>query len=530
MAGGKLSARQKMINMMYLVLMALLALNVSKQILDSFFQFEQSFKAAAVNIDSKNDATMSAFAKNMETSAAKTKPYFERAKKVQEEANEFYNYIDELKEKIEEMYGGRKDGPNSPLVAPDQMEKHANYFTAKNKEKGKEFMNTINETREDILQYLKPGKDSVKIKNLDLYNEALAACQLHAKDPVKEGNKVNKADWVAETLEHQPAAGLIAILARIKNDAKTLESDVLERLAKQVDATDYKFDKLEAKVLATSNYVMQGETYEADILLVASNSKGNPTVKVGGQEIDVEGGVGKYKAPASGLGPKTFTGEIIVVGPDGEEKPYPFTADYQVFKPAATIAATEMNLLYKGIDNPMRIAVPGFSAADVQVSAPGLQLKSLGGGNYNAIVPGSTNGQVTISASITKDGVTRRVGSEKFRVRSLPQPTAQLGGIPNDGLPKGKAAVGAQGALLATMGAGFAYNLQYRVTGFKMIVAYSRRPPQMAQASGSALTGQMKSLIRSAGSGDRIIFEGIRAKEARYGFNANLSPVIITLK
>lgn len=239
MAGQKLSARQKMINMMYLVLMALLALNVSKEILESFFQFEQSFKAAAVNIDSKNNATMSAFAKNMESSADKTKPYFARAQEVQKEAQEFYTYIDGLSDKIEEMYGGRKDGPNSPLIAPDQMEKHANYFTADQKAKGKEFMNMINDTREDILQYLKPGKDSVKIRNLDLYKEALAACQLHAEDREKEGNKVNKAGWISENLEHQPAAGLIAILSRIKNDAKTLESDVLERLAKQIDATDY---------------------------------------------------------------------------------------------------------------------------------------------------------------------------------------------------------------------------------------------------------------------------------------------------
>ena len=98
-----------------------------------------------------------------------------------------------------------------------------------------------------------------------MYNEAKAACQLNAED---ENKGVNKAGWVEENLEHQPAAGLIAILARIKNDAKTLESDVLERLAKQIDATDYKFDKLEAKVLANSNYVMEGKNYEADILLV----------------------------------------------------------------------------------------------------------------------------------------------------------------------------------------------------------------------------------------------------------------------
>ncbi|MEY2924274.1 MAG: gliding motility protein GldM [Bacteroidota bacterium] len=527
MSGGKLSPRQKMINMMYLVLMALLALNVSKEILKSFFFFEQSFNAAAVNIESKNNATMGAFAKSMETNQAKTKPYFDRAQNVQKEAAEFYSYIDGLKAEIEKMYDGRESGANSPLKAPDQMEKHAKYFTENNNKKGKELMDKINNTRESLLAYLKPGNDSVKIRSLDLYNQAKAACQLNAED---EKGGVNKAGWINEMLEHQPAAGLIANLARIKNDAKTLESDILERLAKQIDATDYKFDKLEAKVLAKSNYVMEGENYEADILLVASNSKGTPDIRVGGSSINTEGGVGKYSTRASGVGIKTFSGSIVVTGPDGEAKPYPFEAEYQVFKPAATIAATEMNLLYKGIDNPMSISVPGFSAADVKISAPGINLTSQGGGLYNAKVPSSTNGEVTISASVTMDGKTRTVGSQKFRVRSLPQPTAQLGGIPNDGLPKGKASVAAQTSLLATMGAGFAYNLNYRVTDFKLIIAYARKPPVMASGSGSALTGQMRSMISSAGPGDRILIEGIRASEAKYGFTANLSPIIITIR
>jgi gliding motility-associated protein GldM len=528
MSGGNLSPRQKMINMMYLVLMALLALNVSKEILKSFFFFEQSFNAAALNIESKNNATMGAFAKSMESNEKKTKPYFERAQAVQKEAAEFYKYIDDLKAQIEKMYDGRESGPNSALKAPDQMEKHAKYFTDNNNAKGNEMMEKINNTREALLGYLKPGNDSVKIRSLDLYNQAKAACQLNAEDEKKGG--LNKAGWVSEMLEHQPAAGLIANLARIKNDAKTLESDILERLAKQIDATDYKFDKLEAKVLAKSNYVMEGEAYEADILLVASNSKGTPDIRVGGTSVNAEGGVGKYSVRASGVGIKTFSGNIVVTGPDGEAKPYPFEAEYQVFKPAATIAATEMNLLYKGIDNPMSISVPGFSANDVKISAPGITLTSQGGGLYNAKVPSSTNGEITISASVTLEGTTRTVGSQKFRVRSLPQPTAQLGGIPNDGLPKGKASVAAQTSLLATMGAGFAYNLNYRVTDFKLIIAYARKPPVMASGSGSQLSGQMRSMISSAGPGDRILIEGIRASEAKYGFTANLSPIIITIR
>jgi gliding motility-associated protein GldM len=530
MAGGKMSPRQKMINMMYLVLMALLALNVSKEILKSFHLFEKSFNAAALNIDAKSETTMKALSKAMEEKKSKTEPYMNRARAVRKETASFIKYIDDLNKKIEEWYGGREEQQAgvsgvTALIGPDQMEKHAKFYTENDYAEGYAVAKKINDTRIKIASYLKanaPGMtDSTSIKDDALYKEVEATSQLTAG---------TDKQWVIESLEHNPAAGVTALLSRIKNDAKTLEATVLEKLAQQIDATDYKFDKLEAKVLAKSNYVMEGENYEADILLVASSSQSNPTIMVGSTEIKVDGGVGKYTARASGVGIKTFAGKIVLSGNGGDNKPFEFKNEYTVFKPAATIAATEMNLLYKGIDNPMSISVPGFAASDVQISAPGLNLKSLGGGKYNAKVPSSTSREVTITASIKRDGKTKTVGSQKFRVRSLPQPTAQLGGIPNDGLPKGKAAVGAQTSIIASMGAGFAYNLNYRVQGFKMIIAYKRKPPVMASSSSGVLTGQMKSMMKSARAGDRILIEGIRATEAKYGFKANLSPIIITIR
>ncbi len=528
MAGAKLSPRQKMINMMYLVLIALLAMNVSKEILKSFFYMEQSFIAASANIDQKNATTMDAFDKKMEENAAKTRPYFERAQEAQKITGEFITFIDETQAKIEEMYGGRVDGPNTPLEAADRMEHHANYFVKKEQGKnGEDFMNRINSTRDALLDLLKPDPQdtNITIKGLDLYNEALGACQLSAENEVSEG--LNRKGWIEENLEHNPSAGLMALFARIRNDAKTLESDVLTKLAQQIDATDYKFDKLEAKVLAKSSAIMSGGQYEADILLVASNSKGQPTIKVGGEEINIVNGVGKYSVSAIGTGTKSFAGEILVQGPQGEQS-FPFEAEYDVFRPAATIAATEMNLLYVGLDNPMSISVPGFTDIRVGTSS-GLSLSNQGGGKYNAKVDGS-NREVTISVSVTKDGKTKNVGSEKFRVRRLPNPTAQLGGLPNDGLPKPKAQVQAQSTLIATMGQGFAYNLTYRVTSYRFIFAPARRPATMVSGSGGALTGQMRSMIASAKKGDRILIEGIKAKEAKYGFQANLSPIVITIR
>jgi gliding motility-associated protein GldM len=538
MAGGKLSPRQKMINMMYLVLIALLAMNVSKEILKSFFYMEQSFVSASKNIDEKNANTMNAFAKKMDENAAKTRPYFERAQKAQQITDEFVKYIDDQIAMVENFYEGRaepEEGESglTPLIAPDQMEDHARYYSELEKGKnGKELMERINSTRDKLLELLKPDpKDTlIKIKDLTLYNAALAASQLHAENETK-GKGGDKGGWIAENITHQPAAGLVALFARIKNDAKNLESDVLTKLAQQIDATDYKFDKLDAKVMAKSNYVMAGENYEADVLLVASNSKGAPKIMVDGMEapLDIVDGVGKLSIPASGIGIKNFAGKIIVSGPEGD-KEFPFTGDYQVFKPAATIAATEMNLLYVGLNNPMSISVPGFSASDVQVSSSGgITLSNQGGGKYNAKVDGSAK-EVTIRVSAKdKDGKVTNVGSEKFRVRRLPNPTAQLGGLPNDGLPKQKAAIAAQPRLFATMGQGFAYDLKYNVTQYRFIFAPKRGEARIVNGSGPLVNGQMKSLINGARKGDRIIIEGIKAREASYGFNANLSPIVITV-
>ena len=265
MAGGKMSPRQKMINMMYLVLMALLALNVSKEILKSFHLFEKSFNAAALNIDSKSLSTMKALDKAMDEKKAKTEPYMNRALAVRKETAEFLKYIDDINVKIEEWYGGREEQEEgvigvTALISPDQMEDHAKFYTENNYAEGFAVAKRINEAREKIASYLKPKApgltDSTNIKDNKLYADAEATSQLRAG---------TDKQWVIESLEHNPAAGVTALLSRIKNDAQTLEATVLERLAQQIDATDYKFDKLVATVLPTSNYVMEGENYEADI-------------------------------------------------------------------------------------------------------------------------------------------------------------------------------------------------------------------------------------------------------------------------
>ena len=200
MAGGKMSPRQKMINMMYLVLMALLALNVSAEILKSFYLFERSFNTAAMSIDSKSQGTIKALEKALGEKPEKTKPYMDRAKAAQKTTKEFVDYLDGITKKVEGWYDGR-DPETGALVSPDQMEDHARYFTVDNNgANGKEFQAKINETREKLAGYLKPqvpgmAKDSTNIETLDLYKSALNASQLIAED---DKNGVSGVSWINE--------------------------------------------------------------------------------------------------------------------------------------------------------------------------------------------------------------------------------------------------------------------------------------------------------------------------------------------
>ena len=176
MAGGKMSPRQKMINMMYLVLMALLALNVSKEILKSFHLFEQSFNNAADAIDRKNTTTLGALQKQMDEKPGKTKPYMDRALEAQKIADGFISYINKTQKTIEDLYGGvDARTEEGEMVAADQMEKHANYFGSGNLNHGVELQAEINKTRETLLSILKPDPSDTgyNIKNNEVYELSL---------------------------------------------------------------------------------------------------------------------------------------------------------------------------------------------------------------------------------------------------------------------------------------------------------------------------------------------------------------------
>ncbi len=297
---------------------------------------------------------------------------------------------------------------------------------------------------------------------------------------------------------------------------------------------EYKFYELKAVVNPTKSLIHQGDQYEAEIFLAAVGKTDNIQYFVEGQELETKQGKAYFNEAGYRIGTRVKNGYARVPTANGYQQ-FPFEIRYEVQRPYVDIVPVEMNVLYEGISNPMSIYVSG--SEDIILHATeGLRLDSLGSGRYNAYVDGSTR-QVKISAAVKKDGMTRLVGSQMFRVRKLPSPNVQLGGIMNTGAPVAKAVARANStSLLAYLESSFPYSLKYRVTSFKFThVSYEGVRTEL-EGKGHQLTKKMKKLIENSKSRDMIMFTEILVdhedddSKRIEGSNVEASPVVLQIK
>ena len=222
MAQKKLAPRQKMINMMYIVLIALLALNVDRYVLDAFHLMEKNFTQSSESYNQKVASQMITFGNMLSKERSKTEPYYKAAKEAQKITSEFDSYISSLKEEIVQLYDGRienEDTPSdlTPLKMPEGMEKHAYLFMVQEKgRRGKELQEKINTTRDQLLELLKPDKRKLFVSPTPFLMTKRSNL-LHAEEP--EYVAENRS-WASIHLEYQPAGALLAMLTQYQNYAK----------------------------------------------------------------------------------------------------------------------------------------------------------------------------------------------------------------------------------------------------------------------------------------------------------------------
>ncbi|MDP3928229.1 MAG: hypothetical protein Q8R57_04350, partial [Bacteroidota bacterium] len=267
MAGGKVSVRQKMINMMYLVLTALLALNVSAEILKSFHMVEISMDRAGMNIDKKNEGTLTAIAKYNKDIPTDPKgvEVLKKSLEVKKIADAGVAYFAELKEQLITTAGGRKDGnPENEIAQASNIELHANLMM--NQGKGAEVKAKINEIRTNLLNILPKDKQS-SIKS-----------DLTTEDP-----KNSTKSWESEMFEHTPLAAVVALISKTQNDIKNTEAQVLDELKSSLTAEVMIIDQLTPQIIPVNGTnITVGNKYQAEIFLAASSSRSEATITVNG--------------------------------------------------------------------------------------------------------------------------------------------------------------------------------------------------------------------------------------------------------
>jgi gliding motility-associated protein GldM len=400
------------------------------------------------------------------------------------------------------------------------MEVHGNYFMVENEGKnGTDLQDAINKARKDMLAVMqKASNDAVlsaspetKKMLLDRMKSIEMKTSLYAEDGVNSSGTAQS--WVSMYLEHSPLAGVFAMLSKVENDARSMEAEVMQALAESVNAADYKFDKLIPVVSAGTSAVLTNQTYEANILLAAYNSKAQMVVTVNGRPIEVVDGVGKYKVTSASPGTQKYKVGIRVPKPNGGGSDnYETEAEYSVFAPQAAISADELNVVYVGLPNPISVSVGGVDPKNVNVSVTGggVSLRASKPGQYNAIIPTRNGNECMINVTAKlPDGRTVSMGSKKFKVRNVPRPVFKAGSVGFSG-PISLSAMKVQANAVAALD-NFVYDgVKYDVLSYRFTCIGRRtNGPKSVVVNGSSLSA-IAAYLKMLGPGDLIQFDQIK--------------------
>ncbi|MGD1981424.1 MAG: gliding motility protein GldM [Flavobacteriales bacterium] len=494
MASGNLSPRQKMINMMYLVLTALLALNVSSEVLNAFYQVMVKQEKANENIVTQNDLVHVALNKAFEDNEKKVGPWRDMAQEVKLESDSVFNLIENMKMEIFTLSGGPdEDDPHKPNKMDDR-ETCSNYFLNQGN------ADKLKSTLENHREFLKTKSDTSFVSTLDerfQYNSIVS-------DGVKKS-------WGEHSFKDVPLIAVMTYLTALQSDVRTSENIILRWIQAQPNADDIKVTGVKPVVIPKSTFVTQGDKYEAQVLLAAYDETQDPTFIINGQQIsaeDISKGVANISFPASGSGTKKWNGEIRLVT-NGETKVYPIEEQtYNVAPPSAVISPTELMVLYYGLENPLEISVPGVDPSNIIVKGTGVKRS---GSGYKVNIPSSYKGEtLTISVSVrNEDGSTRSMGSKKFRVFGVPAAEGGVNGKSNILMSKGKLA----NAKITASYKYFPYNITASVTSFEIVI------PGVGpiKCRGNKLNSTAKGALKRTRSGSTITIRRIQGKTSQGG-------------
>lgn len=566
MGGGNLSPRQQMVGMMYLVLLAMLAMNASKSLLNAFVLLEDGINATTKSFDANNYNYYQAIDR-----AAASSPAFEptqkKAYELKKLADEAYALI--ANHKVFLWSGGAlattadtANGAMKPFLDDkgiplnkDNQDFGATFYTVLDGEKNADDLEGAIAAVRDLAVEMLEKEDKKGTEDLVSNYKYLLDTEPRL-DPIAPSDPPMRFSYRISS--HMPLAAVTANLSLYQSYIRNLEAEVISLLAEKMGGEGIVVDKSEGMASFESGYVLKNDSVFGKVFVSAYNSKITPEIYLcepdtkafnaakGGvikfapgvdhkmpiigdnfEQLPVEAGKGQFRVKATELGVQTLKGIIKQVSPKGTDY-IMFNQDYMVAEPSATVAATGMNMFYIGIPNPVKIAASGVSAENLKITTTGgLQLKPVNAkkGEYNIIATKTATSKKPAKIIVSKTDGTK-LGEQDFRVKNLPKPTPELMGISSGLISRGKlkAATFVKAALN-----NFAFDLKIDVVSYKVLIK-AKGDLQPYTSKTKLVQGKIKQAFDNARPGTKIWIEDIKVKMPNGKIEKIPSTISLTVK
>jgi gliding motility-associated protein GldM len=551
MGHGKETPRQKMIGMMYLVLTAMLAMNVSAEVLDAFRLVNEGIKNTTENFYKKNLSTYKEFEQEVAKNERKASAWKDKAFAVRGRADSLYNYMQQLKIEMLKENQGASVSENTALQEGEDGKVEVLHDKVSGEDKwdmvtrimigedynGKAYdlKEKINEFQEYLLGYI----DEEDTKIVESINKSLDT----SDPPPRDGH--DQKTWEVKNFYDIPIGAVLPIISKLQSDVRNAEAETIQYLFKQIEAGSFTFNKLEATVIPNSNYVIQGNEYRAEVFLAARDTTAPPRILIGQWDsvrqedgsydveminlvdsLTIDGGKGQFVQPTNRTGIHQWGGIIKLMGPEGNFIKKPFRQEYEVAEPNLVISPVKMNVFYVGIPNPVSISVPSVPPRNIVPSIRNGNIYQTSPGRFE-VKPNNANQQCIVSVQAKVEGKMRSYGSKEFRVKDLPTPTAQI--AQKGGGDIREEILRAQSGIFAEM-EDFLFDLEYEIIQYTITTTDRGGYVKTLRKEGNRFDQEVNDWFRNnLERGRKVNFEDLRAVGPD-GAVKNLNPITFTIQ
>lgn len=490
-----------MINLMYVVLMAMLALNVSSDVLEGFSLVDEGLNRSKENSNIQNEAIYSQLSEAMKQNPEKTREWYEKAQKVRAMSDSLYLFAEALKVEIV-RYADGDDADLKNIEGRDNLEAATHVMLAPGVGKGDKLKKAIETYRNGITKMIN-DEGQKKIISANLTTEVPQKAKLMGKN------------WQEYMFENTPVAAAVTLLTKLQTDVRYAEGEMLHQLIANIDVKDVRVNQINAYVIPNSQTVVRGGKFSAQIIMAAVDTTQRPEIYVGNTLLKSSNG--RYETVCGSVGDHTLSGYLVMRNGNGETIRREFTQKYTVVEPSATVSATMMNMLYAGYQNPISVSVPGVPVNKINLSMTNGSLTKKGDGNYVA-VPSKVGEDVTFTVTAENEGRQQEMGKFTFHVRKLPDPTAYINVSDDKGnANRFKGGRISKQAILAASGVNAAIDdglldIPFTVLGFTIRFTDNMGNVVPEVSNSASFTPRQKEVIRSLNRGKFFNISGVRVK------------------